>query len=59
MIEEVVRIQLKEKEENHKKIEVKIVSLRKKLEKSIDQLNRRLKFGKSTKILVNILIFKR
>jgi hypothetical protein len=55
MIEEVVRSQLNEKEEKCKKLEVEIVSLRKEIEKTIDQLNRLLKFGKSTKILDNIL----
>jgi capsule polysaccharide export protein KpsE/RkpR len=59
MIEEVVRSQLKEKEENCEKLEAEIVSLRKELEKKIDQLNRILKFGKSTKILDNILSFQR
>jgi hypothetical protein len=43
----VVRIQLKEKEENCEKIKAKIVSLRKELEKIIDHLNRSLKFEKS------------
>jgi hypothetical protein len=46
---------VKEKEENCKKIEVEIVSLRKELEKTTNQLNRRLKFGKSTEILYDIL----
>jgi hypothetical protein len=58
-IEEVVRSQLKEKEENCEKLEAEIVSLRKELEKTIDQLNRSLKFGKSTEILDNILSFQR
>jgi hypothetical protein len=58
-IEEVVRSQLKEKEENCKKLEAEIISLRKELEKTIDQLNRSLKFGKSTEILDNILSFQR
>jgi hypothetical protein len=43
-MEEVVRIQLKEKEENCDKLEDEIVSLKKKLEKSIVQLNKRLNF---------------
>jgi hypothetical protein len=55
----VVRSQLKEKEENCEKLEAEIVSLRKELEKTIDQLNRSLKFGKSTEILDNILSFQR
>jgi hypothetical protein len=59
MIEKVVRIQLKEKEENYEKLEDEMVSLRKELEKTIDQLNKRLKFGKSTKILDIILSFQR
>jgi uncharacterized protein involved in exopolysaccharide biosynthesis len=50
---------LKEKEENCKKLEVEIISLRKELEKTIDRLNRILKFGKNTKILDNILSFQR
>jgi hypothetical protein len=59
IIEEVVKTQLKEKEENHKKLEVEIVSLRKELEKITDQLNKRLNFGKSTEILYNIISFQR
>jgi hypothetical protein len=55
MIEELVRNQLKEKEENCEKLEAEIISLRKELEKTIDLLSRSLKFGKSTKILDNIL----
>jgi hypothetical protein len=55
----VVIIQLKEKEENCEKIEVEIVSLRKELEKTIDQLNRIMNLGKSTEILDNILSFQR
>jgi hypothetical protein len=39
MIQEVVISQLKEKEENCKKLEDEIVSLRKELEKTIDRLN--------------------
>jgi hypothetical protein len=58
-IEEVVRIQLKEKEDNCQKIEDEIVSLRKELEKTTDQLNRSLKFGKNTEILYNIFSFQR
>jgi hypothetical protein len=57
-IEEVVRIQLKENEQNCKKLEVEIVSLRKELEKTNDQLIRTLKFGKSIEILDNILNFQ-
>jgi hypothetical protein len=59
MIEEVVRSQLKEKEENCEKLEAEIVSLRKELEKTTDQLSRSLKFGKSTEILDNILSYQR
>jgi protein subunit release factor B len=59
MIEEVVRSQLKEKEENCEKLEAEIVSLRKELEKTTDQLNRSLKFGKSNEILDNILSYQR
>jgi len=58
-IEKVVRSQLKENEENCKKLEDEIVSLRKELEKTIDQLNRSLKFGKRNEILDNILSWKR
>jgi hypothetical protein len=54
-----VRSQLKEKEENCENVEEKIVSLRKELEKTTDQLNRSLIFGKSTKILDNTLSFQR
>jgi hypothetical protein len=54
----VVRSQLKEKEENCENLEVEIVSLRKQIEKTIDQLNIRLKFGKCTKILDHILRFQ-
>jgi hypothetical protein len=59
MIEEVLRIQLKEKEENCGKLEAEIVSLRKELENKNDQLNRILKFGKSDEVLDNILSFQR
>jgi hypothetical protein len=59
MIDEVVRIQLKEKKENCEKPEDGIISLRKELEKTIDQLSRSLKFGKSIKILDNIIIHQR
>jgi hypothetical protein len=55
MIEEVVRIQLKEKEENCEKIESETVSLRKELEKTTIKLNRSLKFEKSTETLYNII----
>jgi hypothetical protein len=58
-IEEVVRIQLKEKEENCERLEDEIVSLRKELEKTIDQLNRSLNFGNIIEILDNILSFQR
>jgi capsule polysaccharide export protein KpsE/RkpR len=58
-IEEVVRSQLKEKEENCEKLEAEIVSLRKELEKTTNQLSRSLKFGKSTEILDNILSYQR
>jgi hypothetical protein len=58
-IEEVVRTQLKEKEENCEKLEAKIVFLRRELDKTIDQLSRILKFGKSTKRLDNILNYQR
>jgi hypothetical protein len=57
-IEEVVRSQLKEKKENCKKPEAEVISLKKELEKTIDQLNRSLKFGKSTKVLDNILSYQ-
>jgi hypothetical protein len=57
-IEEVVRIQLKENEENCEKLEVEIVSLSE-LEKTIDQLSKILKLGKSIEILDNILNFQR
>jgi hypothetical protein len=55
----VVRSHLKEKEEKCENVEAEIVSLRKDLEKIIDRLNRILKFGKSTKILDNILSFQK
>jgi hypothetical protein len=58
MIEEVVRIQLKEKEENCEKLEDEIVSLRKELEKTIDHLSRSLNFFKSNEILDNILSYQ-
>jgi hypothetical protein len=58
-MEEVVRIQLKEKEENCEKLEAEIVSLRKELEKSTAQLNRSLKFEKSIEILDDIIKFQR
>lgn len=54
-IEEKVRIQLKEKEKNSERLESTIVSLRKKLEKTITKLNKSLKFEKSTKILNNVI----
>jgi hypothetical protein len=54
-MEEVVRIQLKEKERNCEKLEDKIVSSRKELEKSTTHLNRSLKFEKRTKILDYII----
>jgi hypothetical protein len=54
----VVRIQLKKNEENCEKLEAKIISLRKELEKTTDHLNRRLKFGKSIEVLDNILSFQ-
>jgi hypothetical protein len=59
MIEEVTRSQLKKKEENCKKLEARIISLRKELEKTTNQLSRSLKFGKSTKKLDNILRYQR
>jgi hypothetical protein len=55
----VVRIQLKENEENSKKLEDKLVSLRKDLEKPTAQLNKSLKFEKSTEILDDIINFQR
>jgi hypothetical protein len=58
-IEDVVRSQLKEKIENCENLEAKTVSLRKELGKKTDHLNISLKFGKSTKILDNILNFQR
>jgi hypothetical protein len=54
-IEEVVRIQLKEKEENCEKLESEIVSLRKELEKTTIKLNRSLKFEKSIETLDDII----
>jgi hypothetical protein len=59
MIKEVVRSQLKENEKNCEKLKDKIVSLIKELEKTTEQLNRSLKFGKSTEILDNILSCQR
>jgi hypothetical protein len=50
---------LKEKEENCKQLEVETVSLRKELEKTIDQLSRSLKFGRSIETLDNILNYQR
>jgi hypothetical protein len=58
-IEEVVRIQLKENEDNCEKLEAKIVSLRKELEKTNNELSKSLKFGKCTKILDNIHSYQR
>jgi hypothetical protein len=55
----VVRSQLKENEENCEKLEAKIVSLIKKLEKTTNQLSRSLNFGKSNEILDNILSYQR
>jgi hypothetical protein len=55
----VVRIQLKENEENYEKLKAGIVSLSKELEKKTDQLSRSLKFGKSNEILDNILHHQR
>jgi hypothetical protein len=55
----VVRIHLEEKEENSKKLEDNIVSLRKELEKTTNQLNKSLTFGKSTEILYKILNYQR
>jgi hypothetical protein len=54
-----MRIQLKEKEENSKNLEVKHGSLRKDLENSTAQLNIILKFEKSDKTLDHIINFKR
>ena len=51
----MVRIQLKEKEENCDNLEVELVSLKRDLEKSIAQLNRILKFEKSSKTLDHII----
>jgi hypothetical protein len=48
-IEEVVRIKMKEKEENCEKIESEIVSLRWEVEKTTIKLNRRLKFERVLK----------
>jgi uncharacterized FlaG/YvyC family protein len=59
MIEEVVRSQLKEKDQNCEKIKDEIDSLIKELKKTIDHLNRSLKFEKSTKILDEILSYQR
>jgi hypothetical protein len=58
-IEKVVRSLLKENEENCKKLEAVIISLKNEQEKTTNQLNRSSKFGKSTEILDNILIFQR
>jgi hypothetical protein len=58
MIEEVVRSHLKEKEENCKKLEAETISSRKELEKTTYQSNKILRFGKSTKILDNIVSFQ-
>jgi hypothetical protein len=58
-IEEVVKSQLKEKEENCKKLEVEIISLGIELEKTTDHLSRILKFGKSNEILDIILSHQR
>jgi hypothetical protein len=52
---EVVQIQLKENEGNCEKLESKIISLRKELENSTAQLNKSLKFEKSTEILDDII----
>jgi hypothetical protein len=57
-VEEVVRRQLKENEENCERLEVEIVSSRKELEKITDQLKKILKFGKSTEISDNISSFQ-
>jgi hypothetical protein len=50
---------LKEKENNCEKLEAEIVSLRKELEKTTDQLNRILNLGNIIEILDNILKFQR
>jgi hypothetical protein len=55
----VVRIQLKEKEENCENLEAELVSLKKYLEKSTAQLNRTLKFENSAKTLDHIINFQR
>jgi hypothetical protein len=54
-IEELVRTQLKEKEENCKNLESEIVSLIKELKKTTIKLNRRLKFEKSIETLYDIM----
>jgi hypothetical protein len=56
--EEVVKSQLKEKEEICEKLEHEIVLLQKELEKSIPHFNRSLKFEKSVEIL-NYIIFSK
>jgi hypothetical protein len=55
---EVVRIELKERDENFEKMKYEIVSLRKELEKTTAQLNRSLKFGKCIEILDDIIKFQ-
>ena len=55
---EVVKIQLKKKEENYQDLEYVIVSLGKELEKTIVKLNISLKFEKSNEILDDIIIFQ-
>jgi chromosomal replication initiation ATPase DnaA len=55
MVEEVVRIHLKKKEENYKELESTIVSSRKELEKTTIKLNRSLNFEKSIETLDNII----
>jgi hypothetical protein len=57
-IEEVVRIQLKEKEENYEKLEAEINSLRMEIEKTNNQFSRSLKFGKRIEILHDILSYQ-
>jgi len=50
---------LKENEQNCEKLNTEMVSLRKELEKTIDQLNRSLNFENSTQILDNVLSHQR
>jgi hypothetical protein len=57
-VEGVVIRQLKENEENYKKLEVEIVFSRKELEKTINELNISLKFGNIIEALDSFLSFQ-